>query len=83
MDAERDEVILTDLTEWDIRSVALLVHRGVIKHTDIYLLEHADAERQELHFNPDGRIAEEFISHILSMNSDLVYEIFESMPFPG
>lgn len=75
MNAEYDTVIMTDLTEEQIRALQVLVHRKTLLHTEIYLVEEADFERQELHFREDGRLVEDFLSHIFTMNADLVMDL--------
>lgn len=70
-----DACTLCNLTETDIRALQVLVHRGELAHDEYYLKEWADGHVQDLHFRKDGRIAEEFFSHVYTLHTEMLYRI--------
>ena len=65
-----DTVVMVNLSEWQIRAFCVLV-----KRKKVGLREWCDGRTQELHFNENGTIREEFLSSVLMVNSNLMFEI--------
>ena len=70
-----DTVVTVNLSEWQIRAFCVLVKRRKVGFEEYMLREWCDGKTQELHFNKDGRIREEFLSSVLNVNSNLLFEI--------
>ena len=70
-----DAVVMVNLSEWRIRAFCVLVKRKKVGFEEYILREWCDGMTQELHFNENGTIKEEFLSSVLMVNSNLMFEI--------
>lgn len=70
-----DAVVMVNLSEWQIRAFCVLVKRKKVGFEEYILREWCDGRTQELHFNENGTIQEDFLSSVLEVNSNLMFEI--------
>ena len=70
-----DAVVMVNLSEWQIRAFCVLVKRKKVGFKEYILREWCDGRTQELHFNENGTIQEDFLSSVLMVNSNLMFEI--------
>lgn len=70
-----ETVVMVNLSEWQIRAFCVLVKRKKVGFEEYVLREWCDGRTQELHFNENGTIKEEFLSSVLMVNSNLMLEI--------
>lgn len=70
-----DTVVMVNLSEWQIRAFCVLVKRKKVGFEEYVLREWCDGRTQELHFNENGTIREDFLSSVLMVNSNLMLEI--------
>ena len=70
-----DAVVMVNLSEWQIRAFCVLVKRKKVGFEEYILREWCDGRTQELHFNENGTIQEDFLSSVLMVNSNLMFEI--------
>ena len=70
-----ETVVMVNLTEWQIRAFCVLVKRKKVGFEEYVLREWCDGRTQELHFNENGTIREDFLSSVLKVNCNLMFEI--------
>ena len=70
-----DAIVMVNLSEWQIRAFCVLVKRKKVGFEEYILREWCDGRTQELHFNENGTIQEDFLSSVLMVNSNLMFEI--------
>lgn len=67
-----DTVVMVNLSEWQIRAFCVLVKRKKVGFEEYMLREWCDGRTQELHFNENGTIKEEFLSSVLNLKFEIL-----------